>query len=415
MMAAGSCAWTRVPWMIAVMMCAVGVARVQSQPRGVTTDPPGVSSSLSGPMLRRSFSFTIDEDNVQVVHPTDQNYTMGVVFHWGGSEEHKTLEIARRVFDVPFRRWLERSTGGYRHSRRLEGAAYTPHNIGSPDLQVGDRPYAFVIGWTARRAQVPVVTDAVQSSWSSEATIGTVGSPIGHVVQTAIHGALRAVRNTAIPVDPKGWHHQILDSGVGLPTFRYKIQYDRLVGESRGSVSGTKVTTGDLVVRGSGEVGYYTDAAAGFTGRVGWIRTAFWDMEGDPTGAISRAPKEAPRWSRFWSHMQLYAFATGEGSLWAYNELLQGAEILKKSEYVFQPSQIRRGLLAYRTGIVLGWESPGTHSHGFTMSYTPIAGRTREFKGPLARAHAWGGFAIAVHESFPVPGGGSIAGRGAGN
>ena len=187
--------------------------------------------------LARGTSFYLDEDNFQFAPRTDQNYTLGTGFTWEGDERGR--EDSHGVLDAPLdgfeagARWaakrllglhLRASARPAHYARTLFATAFTPEHIERADIQYGDRPYAFLIGWTVRRT--PDATQAGRDRlafWRSEATLGTIGSPVGEGVQRSIHAALRTIHGGPDPVDPAGWDHQILDSRFGVPTARYDL------------------------------------------------------------------------------------------------------------------------------------------------------------------------------------------------
>ena len=231
-------------------------------------------------------------------------------------------------------------------------------------------PSAFLIGWTVRRT--PDVSHTVLDRlgfWSSEATLGTIGSPIGEVVQRSIHSALRTLSGSDSPADPAGWDHQILDSRFGVPTARYdlsRVEYRRWGG----------TPSVELLGDAGAELGYYTDAHP---------------------GAVAEAPAGAH------GH-EAFVFASVEGFAYAYNALLQGyGDWL--SDYRFSRRDIETFNYELRQGIVLGTyrvDAASGRRRQLRFVLEPYAFRSREFKGPLARGHAWGGVRLVMSESFEI-------------
>ena len=71
----------------------------------------------------------------------------------------------------------------------------------------------------------------------------------------------------------------------------------------------------------------------------------------------------------------------------------------------FSRAELETLTYQFQLGFVLGIHSvdPGTrHRHDFRLVYVPESFRSREFKGPLARGHHWGGVRLAVGETFDV-------------
>src|SRR5262249_16869527 len=127
--------------------------------------------------LDRDAEFFLDEDNFQFAPATDQNYTLGTGITWGGDEGPDVG--AHPLLAAPPARRGGRGRGGGRglcgaplpqtprpqhYARTLFASAFTPQHIERPDIQLGDRPYAFLLGWTVARS--PDVTHAGRPSFS---------------------------------------------------------------------------------------------------------------------------------------------------------------------------------------------------------------------------------------------------------
>jgi hypothetical protein len=370
-----------------------------------------LTSALSpSPILKleRGFSFYLDEDNFQFVHPTDQNYTLGTGFTWEGDEHVR--DDSHLVLDAPLdgfeagARWagnhllglhLHGSPRPAHYARMLFATAFTPEHIERPEIQVGDRPYAFLIGWTVRRT--PDASHAALDRfgfWRSEATLGTIGSPIGEVVQRSIHSALRMVNGSSDPVDPMGWDHQILNSRFGIPTARYDLT--RVAYRRWGSAPGL-----ELMTDAGAEMGYYTDAHSSLSTALGWSSTPLWSFDmhlahpGLVPGEVTRAQGH-----------EVFVFASVEGFAYAYNALLQGYGDWR-SDYRFARRDIETFTYELRQGIVVGhWHVDASTGRRRQLRFVlePYAFRSREFKGALAHGHAWGGVRLVMSETFELPG-----------
>lgn len=254
-------------------------------------------------------------------------------------------------------------------------------------------PSAFLIGWTVRRT--PDVSHTVLDRlgfWSSEATLGTIGSPIGEVVQRSIHSALRTLSGSDSPADPAGWDHQILDSRFGVPTARYdlsRVEYRRWGG----------TPSVELLGDAGAELGYYTDAHASLATAPGcatWMSNVHSGAADQPS-AVAEAPAGAH------GH-EAFVFASVEGFAYAYNALLQGyGDWL--SDYRFSRRDIETFNYELRQGIVLGTyrvDAASGRRRQLRFVLEPYAFRSREFKGPLARGHAWGGVRVTMGETFDL-------------
>jgi outer membrane protein LpxR len=356
--------------------------------------------------LQRGSSFYLDEDNFQFASRTDQNYTLGTGLTWEGDERdaldsHPLLDAPLDGFEAGAR-WAARRLLGLHfqasprpahYARTLFATAFTPEHIERADIQYGDRPYAFLVGWTVRRTPDASHADRDRFAfWRSEATLGTIGSPIGEVVQRSIHSALRMLNGSAKPVDPAGWDHQILDSRLGVPTARYdltRVGYRRWGGAPRVELMG------DL----GAELGYYTDAHSSLSAALGWSSAPLWsfDMHMAHPGLVAGTPE------RTRGH-EAFVFASLEGFAYAYNALLQGYGDWR-SDYRFSRREIETFTYELRQGIVLGhWSVDAASGRRRQLRFVlePYAFRSREFKGPLARGHAWGGVRVVTSETFAL-------------
>ena len=372
-----------------------------------TVAPVPLTTAVAAPLrLSRGTSFYLDEDNFQFAPRTDQNYTLGTGFTWegdeGGSEDaHPLLDAPLDSFEAGAR-WLGRTLLGIRshgtrrpahYARTLFATAFTPEHIERADIQYGDRPYAFLIGWTVRRTPDASHADRDRFAfWRSEATLGTIGSPVGEAVQRSIHSALRTLNASDEPVDPAGWDHQILDSRFGVPTARYDLTR---VGYRRwGGMPGV-----ELMADAGAELGYYTDAHSSLSAALGWSASPLWtfDMHMAHPGLVAGAPQRA-------SGFEAFVFASLEGFAYAYNALLQGYGDWR-SDYRFSRRDIETFTYELRQGIVIGHvdaDAVSGRRRQLRLVVEPYAFRSREFKGALARGHAWGGVRVLMTETFPL-------------
>ena len=356
--------------------------------------------------LARGTSFYLDEDNFQFAPRTDQNYTLGTGFTWEGDERGR--EDSHGVLDAPLdgfeagARWAAKRLLGLHlraanrpahYARTLFATAFTPEHIERADIQYGDRPYAFLIGWTVRRTPDASHADRDRFAfWRSEATLGTIGSPVGELVQRSIHAGLRTVNGSDEPVDPAGWDHQILDSRFGVPTARYdltRVGYRRWAG-----MPGV-----ELMADAGAELGYYTDAHSSVSAALGWSASPLWtfDMHMAHPGLVAGTPQRARGFEAF-------VFASVEGFAYAYNALLQGYGDWR-SDYHFSRRDIETYTYELRQGIVVGHysvDAAGGRRRQLRFVLEPYAFRSREFKGALARGHAWGGVRVLMSETFDL-------------
>jgi hypothetical protein len=189
-----------------------------------------------------------------------------------------------------------------------------------------------------------------------------------------------------------GWDHQILDSRFGVPTARYDLSR---VGYRRWG----KAPRVELLGDAGAELGYYTDAHSSLSAAFGWSSAPLWsfDMHMAHPGLVEGAPE------RTRGH-EAFVFASLEGFAYAYNALLQGYGDWM-SDYRFSRREIETFSYELRQGIVVGHYSvdPATgRRRQLRFVLEPYAFRSREFKGPLARGHAWGGVRVVMSETFDL-------------
>lgn len=359
-----------------------------------TAGPP------AAPPLHWSHSILWEEDNLQGTAHTDRNYTMGL-----GFQGTTTFPTNREVPDWSWRKvdglvgwtlgkvlgqgfektWnprdFRRGAEKIYFTRMLSGTAFTPEDLTERRPIVGDRPYAFLLGWTTKVVFVPR-EESAQVAITREVTVGTIGSPIGRFVQRTIHYAGRAGNGTDSPHDPVGWPNQILNSPTGIPTVRYRYDYARLLAgcPCESSYQGTRSI--ELVANGGIEGGYYTDAYAGGRIRIGSFSHGFWQFEGNPLGGGSRGPGLTGR-------LEWFAYGSFAQRAYAYNALLQGYGNLL-SKHRLGREDIRSFAAEWNVGVSVARIAADGRTK-WELVYEEEAGRSPEFYGPNARRHSWGG------------------------
>src|SRR3546814_3948602 len=97
------------------------------------------------------------------------------------------------------------------HSIQVGALAFTPGNNKQDGVREGDRPYASLLYVANGRSYV---RDAGRTVYHTSLSVGLLGTQIVPEFQDAFHSAIGANK-------PKGWDHQISDSGE--PTIRYTL------------------------------------------------------------------------------------------------------------------------------------------------------------------------------------------------
>jgi hypothetical protein len=377
---------------------------------------PGCTAYACG----SSWSLLLDQDFLQLpalAPRTDRNYTMGLGVTRSGRTIHaqghdKLLTVIEAGLDRILRSSVRRSVNGVRHpffrslrdatdgeadddqqqvfTETLHGTAFTPDSIEDPRVVPGDRPYAFLLGWTVART---TVDSPRRAAWTSELTIGHVGSTLGRAVQRGIH----RWRDLNLP---EGWDNQLHNSGVrllGLPTARYALTYERrapwltwerLTGELKRARHADPHAPDQgprfLEVTGhvAGDVGYYTMATAGARVRIGWFTSPFWAQRMNPLGMGTRGEGDAP------GALEGFVFAGARRRVVGYNLLLSGYGPSAGPARI-RARDVERVVDEWETGVAVQWR----HSmrRAVQLSWAVDAGRSPEFAGRFARRHHWGG------------------------
>jgi len=132
-------------------------------------------------------------------------------------------------------------------------------------------------------------------------------------------------------------------------------------------------------------LGYYTNAAVGLVGRIGWLRSEFWTFSSNPMTAANQAVggSESRKKAR---PVELYAFGAVRARAVAYNALLQGQ--LRHSDVTLHDTAVEHLLREWEAGVVLAfWKINLVGS---------IARRSAEYSAGEHRSHTWGGIYVIV-------------------
>ncbi len=319
---------------------------------------------------------------------TDQNYTGGFAVSLGGRWVFESgLAGPLSLFDAISRiRKAHEAREVHVHSFAIVGSAFTPLRERLSDVTpvFDDRPYASIFGVLTRRVSVRRKDDRMQRedrAVSSELSIAGLGLNVAKALQTDLHRMNRRRSGKTTPVDPLGWHNQI--SNGGEPTLLYKVGLEQLIaGEApKGGFQG------QLTWLNQASIGYYTNVATGLAGRLGWMKSNFWEFSTNPLNSLQQ---KSVRDSADAKPYEAYGFFGLRGRGVVYNALLQGQ--FRESIHTFDAGSINRGIAEGETGLAFT-AAPGWLGGAVTLTWIALSTRTPEFKGPSARAHVWG----AVH------------------
>jgi hypothetical protein len=316
----------------------------------------------------------------------DQDYTMGVQFEWRGSwVRDSILDEPLAFFDLlsfagrAHRRGTEES-----HAFRFGNVAFTPRkdNLERTDPVPNDRPYANLLYVEVKRT-----TARNRVAFTSDLTLGVLGLGIGKGIQSLIH------QHVSDDVTPGGWHHQI--SNGGEPTLKYHVGTHVLVSARCWDRSPLPCRDEDrwfeLVADADANAGYYTNGSAGGTVRLGLIHSPFWTLERQPIAMTEAVRADVTPRKRL---SELYVFASGGGTAWAYNALLQGqfrdsdVRLSFDEGHRRRRAPLRRASWEFRAGVTARFRR-------LSLTYS-VAGHTPLFDGRFRRKHVWGALAVAV-------------------
>jgi len=344
---------------------------------------------------KRWEGFTVYTDQDVFFKPAfDQDYTMGLEFVCQGRW------VRDRRLTLPLE-WLDRLSGfsgvhdrlqqdevgpnervsesrnlGFAaHSVHFGDTAFTPAKaaLGQRRPIHDDRPYANILYLKVRRTSAKR-----DSALVSDLTVGMLGLGVAEWVQTKIHTANGDVL-------PGGWDNQI--SAGGEPTLKYRVSPRwRLLGSSRNDSPGQWLDM-DLAASLELNVGYYTNVGGGGRFRLGLLRSAWWNFERNAIADV-RGPRSLR--SIFGGEdafvQEAYAWASGGGTTWAYNALLQGQFQRSEVELSYDPrspAPLKRYTGDAQVGFTLRVR-PGIFATYAVQWLSPT------FGGPKQRMHSWG-------------------------
>ncbi len=250
----------------------------------------------------RYFRFNYDNDYFA---SRDQDYTQGYNF--------ELVSPAMRLNPIN-RLLLQPKHSETQYGISIEHIGFTPFNIGSAQIQYGDRPFAAAI----MLKSFAIATDTVhQSRLVSSLNLGLIGpGAFGKEMQVGIH---KATGNTI----PQGWQHQIRNDLV----LNYEVSYEKQVFRYRNLLSlqtNTTLRLGTL----------FTNASIGFNTTFGIINAPFTSLKTKKKFA-------------------LYGYTQPLLNIIGYVATLQGGLLNTKSPYTIADREIERLTGQVNYGMVL--------------------------------------------------------------
>lgn len=281
----------------------------------------------------RYFRFNYDNDYFA---SRDQDYTQGYNFELvSPAMRHNPMNSLL----------LQPKHSETQYGISIEHIGFTAFNIGSPEIQHGDRPFAAAI----MLKSFAMSTDSIhQSRLVSSLNIGLIGpGAFGKEMQVGIH---QATGNTI----PQGWQHQIRNDVV----LNYEVNYEKQVFRYSNLLSlqtHTALRLGTL----------FTNASIGFNTTFGIINTPF---------ATLKTKKK----------FALYGYAQALLNIIGYDATLQGGLFNTKSPYTIADREIERLTGQVNYGMVL-------QKRTLFLEYSRVV-ITREFES--GNSSKWGGIKV---------------------
>lgn len=301
----------------------------------------------------------------------DRNYTGGIGVSLQGDYLANFLIPLKLMDRLLFINRLHSNKDRGLPNVTIGSTGFTPDSLLSSDVIFGDRPYASIVYISTRRTSR---NQSGSAQWSSELSLGILGTNFLKGFQTVIHRSNRAVTGKITPYDPQGWHNQISDGGEA--TGLYGISYAHSLLKSPHSP--TRRFRGQAAITGEATVGHLTAINTSLYGRIGVINSFsnILDFRSNQMSNVSAVTEDRFRW-------ELYIFGTVRPYFIAHNSMLNGQ--FKASEYYIPYSEMNRFVLNYDLGIGL------RPSKKFSIYMVLAAGRTPEFNSPkYKRSHHWG-------------------------
>lgn len=278
------------------------------------------------------FRFNYDNDYFAA---TDKNYTQGYSLEF----------VAPGLIKNPVNHLFFRSeTSINRYGIVLEHIGFTPRNIKSPEIQVGDRPFAAAI---MLKSFMISNNGEKRSRFTSSLSLGLIGpGAFGKEMQVGIH---KATGN----VIPQGWRNQISNDVV----LNYEMSYEKQLfrfGNYFSVQSNSNLQAGTL----------FTNASVGFNSVAGIINSPF-----------SSEEKQK---------FQLYLYAQPLVKIVGYDATLQGGLFNRDSPYTIPTEEVERVVGQVNYGVVF-------KINNFYLEYTRTS-ITREFE--TGNSDNWGGIKL---------------------
>lgn len=331
---------------------------------GVGSNGAAYRSSSPGWLVR------IDND-LFAGRATDRDYTGGLEVTAVDENDRVITAVNRSIH-----RWLDERVGRRRPEdagRALDWTltqagvqAFTPHDIGTEQVLLSDRPYATLLYLGTARYSLDLAGRKLNES---TLTLGALGLDAVGALQGGLHRLLDSA-------EPRGYGHQI--SNGGEATIRYELARHSLLSEAD-SPSGVRR---DLRFSVAGSVGYVTELSAGFEWRVGRIVTPWWAAAAELGPEHSRHYASSDTRS---TRSELYFVSGSSVRVRAYTALLQGQ---------FRDSDVELSSAMLRHVVGQAWFGAMVQFRNVRVGYTVRYQSPEIRRGVGARSSSWAEIAV---------------------
>jgi len=303
----------------------------------ISTSAQKIDNMASYMDFNQSNYFRVNYEN-DYFTATDRNYTQGY------SLEYMNALFKKNPINHLF---LQPKNAMVKAGLAFEHLGFTPKNLSSHEIELGDRPYAA----TAMLKSFLIATDTLTNiRVSSSFSLGIIGPmAMGYEIQSGIHAAIDGV-------EPSGWKHQIDNHVV--------ISYE--VGLEKELINLNDILA--LRANSNLKVGtLFSQASLGTNLIIGKLNTPY---------------------SKTSSKFSFYVYAQPLFNAIAYDATLQGGLVGDKSPYTIPSRNLERFNLQVKYGAVM-------HYKKIFLAYSR-ANITKEFS--TGTNASWGG----VHVGFRI-------------
>ena len=273
----------------------------------------GEAQEINSAVLERSLDeqnyFQVSYDN-DLFRGEDYGNTQNI-----GFELVRSKWAIKKVFSIFPKIKNSRVSAGF----GFEHAVYTPQDLASKEIQLGDYPYAAYLVLKAFKTSCDTVN---KRRFIANASIGFIG-PLagGKQMQTSIH-------QTTGDVIPQGWVNQLNNDLL----LNYSVIVEQQLLHIKSRVS--------FLLFGEANIGSLnTSVGVGAKVLLGMFQNSF----------ESKSTYNQP--------FQIYLFASLFSKANAYDATLQGGFFSRESSFVIDSEQINRFQIANSTGLVLRYKA----------------------------------------------------------